>query len=266
MSIFLSKLLPLLVYPLGLTCILIVLALILHRRPRWQRKILILALLVLLIAGNRWVAMGLTRSLEWRFLPPDQMPNSDVIVVLGGGTNPAQYPRPTVEVNGAGDRIIYAATLYHQGTAERLLLSGGRIDWSKSYTTPAEEMATILEMLGVPREAMWLETESRNTYENAVNCRKILEEHEINRIILVTSALHMPRSVQLFEQQGFEVISAPTDFKVTQANWQSLKEASLVVHLIYFLPSVENISSVSSTMKEYIGISVYWLREKIMDL
>ncbi len=78
-----------------------------------------------------------------------------------------------MEVDQAGDRLIYAAQLYHQGKAEHLLLSGGRIDWISSGAPPAEDMAALLEMLGVPRQALWLESQSRNTYENARNARAL---------------------------------------------------------------------------------------------
>jgi len=261
--IYLSKLLPQFVYPLGLICGLIIIALFLQRKPRWQRTILIITLLILLISGNRWVAMGLSRSLEWQYLPQENLSTADVIVVLGGGTNPAEYPRSSIEINSAGDRVIYAAKLYHQGKADHLLLSGGRIDWSPSNTTPAEEMKVILEQLGVPSESMWLETKSRNTYENALFAYEILTGQEVHKIILVTSASHMPRSVQLFEEQGFEVIPAPTDYKVTQTNWQGLREASIPVQIMNLLPNTESLNSVTNVMKEYIGILVYRFRGMI---
>lgn len=263
--IYLSKLLPQFIYPLGVICILIILALLLQQKPRWQRVILILALLLLLFSGNRWVAMGLNRSLEWQYLPQKQIPTAEVIVVLGGGTNPAEYPRSTIEINGAGDRVIYAAQLFHQGKADHLLLSGGRIDWSSSSTTPAEEMAKILEMLGIPSETMWLETKSRNTLENAQFAQEILSKKGINKIILVTSASHMSRSVQLFEEQGFEVIPAPTDYKVTQSNWEGLKEASFTVQIINLLPNAESLNSVTGALKEYIGMLVYRFRGMIIN-
>ena len=226
MFVYLSKILPPLVYPLGLACLLIVAALIL-RRPRLRTALLLLALALLLIGGNRWVALGLARSLEWRYIPAGELPQAQAIVVLGGGTLSAQYPRQTVEVDQAGDRLIYAAQLYHQGKAEHLLLSGGRIDWISSGAPPAEDMAALLEMLGVPRQALWLESQSRNTYENARNARAFLEPLGIRRILLVTSASHMPRSVALFEKQGFEVIPAPADFSVTQEGWEQLKSGGL---------------------------------------
>src|SRR5512139_2907908 len=109
MFVYLSKLLPILVYPLGLGCLLLLAGLLLYRRPRLQRAALILALLVLWAGGNRFVALALTRSLEWRYRPPTDLPQADVIVVLGGATSSQEPPRPLVEVNGAGDRVIYAA-------------------------------------------------------------------------------------------------------------------------------------------------------------
>jgi len=260
MFLFLSKFLPLLVYPLGLACVLIVLALVTYRRRRWQMGSLVLALLLLWLGGNRWVSLSLVRSLEWRYLPSAEMPGADAIVVLGGGTRSAQFPRPTVELNEAGDRVLYAAWLYRQGKAAHILLSGGNIAWLGPQTPAAENMAAILEMMGVPDAAVWLESTSRNTYENGINSREILEQEGIKRILLVTSATHMPRAVRVFERQGLEVIPAPTDFLVTQADWQYLREAGLHTQLINLLPSAGNLELTTLALKEYIGIAVYRLR------
>jgi len=260
MFIFLSKLLPNFVYPLGLVCIFIILALILYRKPAWQRLVLVLALVVLWLGSTRWIALGMVRSLEWRYLPITQMPSADAIVLLGGGTESAEYPRQTVELNSSGDRVLYAAWLYRQGKAPHILLSGGLIEWLDTGSTPAEDMAVILDMMGVPKEAIWLESTSRNTYENAVNSFKFLNEKGINRIILVTSALHMPRSVDLFKHQGFDVIPAPTDYSVTQAAWQRLTDPNLATQLLNLMPNIDNLSSVTRALKEYLGMLVYRLR------
>jgi hypothetical protein len=69
MFIFLSKFLPPLLYPLGLACLSILVALLLQKRPRLQRGVLLLALSLLWVGGNRWAAMALLRPLEWRYLP-----------------------------------------------------------------------------------------------------------------------------------------------------------------------------------------------------
>ena len=258
MFIFLSKFLPLLIYPIGLTFILLVISILVANRKRVQKAIIIFIIILLGVSGNRFVALSLVRSLEWQYLPPQEIPQGEVIVVLGGATDAAVNPRTGVEVNGAADRILYASRLYHEGKAEHLLLSGGNISWlGTQSSTPAGEMAEILELLNVPRDAMWLEDESRNTYENALYCSKILKEKGISRVLLVTSAVHMPRSVMLFEKQGVEVIPLPTDFSVTQAGWDDLFSPDIQTQLINLVPTVGNISATSNVMKEYIGMVVY---------
>ena len=260
MFLYLSKLLPPLVYPVGLITILILIALFSVRRPRLQRASLLLALGMLFVAGNRWVADGLVRSLEWQYLPVGEIPTAEAIVLLGGGTLSPEPPRAMVEMTSAGDRVLYAARLYRQGNAERIVVSGGGIDWISKEASPAEEMANLLEFFQVPSEAILLEPDSRNTYENALFSREILEPLGINRIILVTSAAHMPRSVALFKQQGFEVLPAPTDFRVTQSSWEQLFSASLPTQMLNLLPSAENLSQTTGALKEYIGLFIYHLR------
>ncbi|MFZ6026670.1 MAG: YdcF family protein [Chloroflexota bacterium] len=259
MFVFLSKLLPPLVYPLGLALIAIPVAVFLQRKPRVQRTLLVAAWLVLLLGSNEFVSMALTRSVEWQYFPPEEFPHAGAIVLLGGGTSPANYPRSTVELNGAGDRVVYAAWLYRQGAAPAILASGGAIDWLETGKSAADDMAFLLDLMGVPEEAIWLEENSRNTAENAAECAKILRKKGITRIILVTSAFHMPRSVPLFENQGFEVIPAPTDYSVTQADWDALTESGPGL-LVRLLPSADNLAATSRVLKEYIGMAVYRLR------
>jgi uncharacterized SAM-binding protein YcdF (DUF218 family) len=260
MFLFLSKLLPIFFYPLGLAVSLLVAALLLRHSPRWRGICMLVCLGILLIASNTWVPALLTRSLEWQYLPLETYPPEKVIVVLGGSTASAQYPRQIVEISGAGDRILYAAYLYHQGVAPNLLLTGGYIPWMNERQAPANDMAEILGMLGVPEGALWYETESRNTYENARFTRQILAQKGIDRIILVTSAMHMPRAVGLFEKQGFEVIPAPADYNITQADWERLWEPNLTTQLFNLLPSVGNLSDTTSALKEYVGILFYGLQ------
>jgi uncharacterized SAM-binding protein YcdF (DUF218 family) len=260
MFLYLSKLLPIFVYPVGLVTILIAAALATAKWHKWQRVLLLAALLVLFVGGNRWVADSLTRWLEWRHLPEGDVPAAQAIVLLGGGTQPAEYPRRMVELNSAGDRVLYTAQLYHQGKADHILLSGGNLDWNTVGSTPAEDMAALLEQLQVPASALWLEPDSRNTYENAAKSRAILEQRGIDTIILVTSALHMPRALALFEQQGINVIPAPTDFRITQADWEQLKSAGLLFQISYLFPSADNLSQTTGALKEYLGLIVYKLR------
>jgi uncharacterized SAM-binding protein YcdF (DUF218 family) len=266
MFIYLSKLLPPLVYPLGLACLLLLAVLLLRKTPgarRWQTGAAVLALLVLWGASTRWVSEPLARSLEWQNLPAAEIPSADAIVVLGGATDPPLPPRTAVELNGAADRLLYAARLYKAGKAPHVLLSGGSIDWMEpgsAGSSPASQMAEIMTFIGLPADALWLEEKSLNTYENAVYSSQILQENGVKRILLVTSALHMPRALALFQHQGLEVIAAPTDFSVTEASWQGLTQGSPGGMILNLLPGTSSLSMTTNVLKEYIGMFVYHLR------
>ena len=260
MFVFFSKALPPLIYPVGLVSLLIILALFLGRRTGLRQAALILALLVLTLGGNRWVAMGLARSLERRYLPPTPMPNAQAIVVLGGGTESPDSPRPITEINSGGDRVLYAAWLYMQGKAPVILASGGTLDWELRQTTSAQNMQAFLQMIGVPAEDILTQPESRNTYEDALYSAQLLKDKGIRRILLVTSAWHMPRSVRLFQAQGLEVVPAPTDFNVTDAGWKELTSLDVRVQILGLLPSADNLGLTTRMLKEYLGMLVYDLQ------
>lgn len=257
MFVILSKFLPLFVYPLGLACLLLLAALLFGKKARpW---LILAALLILWMSSTSFASNALVRSLEWKYLPPNAVPPVDTVVVLGGGTEPAIYPRPGVEVNSAGDRVLYAARLYREGKIKHILLSGGEIEWlTSSASSPAKDMAALLTGMGIPEEALWLESKSRNTHENAVMSQAILQEMGVKKVLLITSALHMPRSVALFEKLGVEVIPLPVDYSVTQVNGSVGND--WVGQLLGWLPSAGNLNATTNALKEYLGIFTYTLQ------
>lgn len=260
--LFLSKLLPLFFYPLGFACFSLIVALILWwKYPHFVPIPIILALLVLFLSSNFWVSNLLVKSLEWQYLvSPESIQNADAIVILGGGTKPLIYPRPMIDLAEQGDRILYGAKLYQMKKAPLILVSGGRIPWKDSQNehSEADDMANLLLMLGIPESAIIKEGNSYNTYDNAVYTREILQKKDINQIILVTSALHMPRSVKIFEKQGFEVIPAPTDFLVTQRDFQTANTWQNI--LINLFPDSQSLHNTTLALKEYLGIIIYQLK------
>jgi uncharacterized SAM-binding protein YcdF (DUF218 family) len=221
------------------------------------------ALATLWLGSNQLVSMTLLRSLEWKHLPDpgSPVPEAEVIVVLGGGVRPQSYPRLTSEINEGGDRLLYAAHLYRQGAAPRILVSGGNAPIVGPAVVPeADSMGDILASIGVPREAIMLESSSANTYENAVETHAILESQGISRIILITSASHMPRAYAVFAKTGLDITPAPTDFLVTQEDWAYYTQPGLVVQLFNLLPTADNLSGTTRALKEYVGIAMYRLR------
>lgn len=257
MILFLEKLLPLFVYPLGLVLLLLILALFLRQRSIGETVAILMAILLLWFCSTRYVALPLVKSLEWRYLPMLEIPAADVIVVLGGGTESPQYPRPMVEVNAAGDRVIYAAELYKQGKASFILVSGGNIpSLDARTTTPAADMASLLSLLGVPQEVIWQQPNSANTAEDAQFSSQLLRDNGITRVILVTSAIHMPRSVELFLAQGIQVIPAPVDYTVTQEVWNNLWGGNWQEMVLAGMPNASSLAQTTNAMKEYIGMLV----------
>ena len=256
---FISKFLPQFFYPLGLVTVLLIFSLVFHRSPKTLKWTLGFAITILWLAGSDFISTALAKNLEWRYLPEQDLPKADVIVLLGGGTLSLQYPRVIAEVSGAGDRVLYAAWLYKQDKAPVILITGANLPWSNTLTSPTEDMLFILNMMGVPEDAVWIEAESLNTYENALYSAELLNQEGIERIILVTSALHMPRSVMAFEKQGVEIIPAPTDFSITQGQEQNIGD-NILRFLTGFLPTPQNLDLTTRALKEYIGIFIYRLQ------
>lgn len=261
MSIFLSKFLPLFLYPLGLLAILLLAVLALWKKPRLAKTMLTAAFIILFLSGNRYVASAVARSLEWQYLPDEITMPIDSIVILGGGTEPAIDPRPSVEVNAAGDRVFYGAILARQFPQATVIVSGGDIDFlDLASSSPAEDMLNLLSLMGISEANILIQGESQNTYEDALYTCAILKENGLQQTLLVTSATHMPRSVAVFQKQGCQVIAAPTDFTITEAAWQKLWHPNVQDLLINLVPSYSNLSTLTKSIKEYIGIWVYGLK------
>ena len=113
----------------------------------------------------------------------------------------------------------------------------------------AGSIQALLEEWGVPRSSIISEAASRNTYENAVLSKEVLAEHGLQRVLLVTSALHMPRALATFKSAGIDTVPAATDFTVTYKDQRTV---------IDFLPDAEALSRTTYAIKETIGYVYYW--------
>lgn len=255
MDLFLSKLLPIAVYPLGLALLAGLLAWLLGftRLRRTSRTIAVLALLGLYVASTPAFANWLGARLEYRVAPMaiEAAPAAQVAVLLGGVLGQPLPPRTEADLSGAVDRVVTAARLYRAGIVPAILVSAGNIPWVQAVAAEAELIADLLVELGVPREAIVVETASRNTYENAVNSAAIMAERGWTSGLLVTSALHMPRSMETFAAAGLALLPFPTDFRTRTG----------VVHGVFdFLPDAGALALTTDTVKEFIGRIVYRLR------
>ena len=243
--------------PTTIALMLLVAAPLFRRRHRMRRLCYALGILVLVVCGNGWVVNRMVRPLEWRYLPPDPVPSADAILILSGGVRDRRPPRPTVEVNEAGDRVLYGAELFRQGRAPVVFCTGDIGTGSIGTHPEAEDMRMLLEMVGVPKSVIVLETEAENTHEHGVNLCPMFAERQIKRVLLVTSAMHMPRSMGVFQRgcHAVEFIAAPTDFRATEplpAPWYR--------QFAVLIPTPNNLVGFSDATHEYIGMLYYWLR------
>ncbi|MEO1799465.1 MAG: YdcF family protein [Cyanobacteria bacterium J06629_2] len=260
MFLFVSKLLPLFIYPLGLSCILLLFALWLSRKRSRKTYIpILLALVLLLLSSNSIIANNFIASLEKQYLPLSEPPTAEAIVVLGGATRNNEPPRILPDMSDRGDRLLYAAKLYKDGAAPKILLSGGRIQWTGGDSSEAKSMATILELMGIPPEDLILESRSLNTHENAVYTKEILQQQNIDKVLLVTSAAHMPRSIAIFKRENINAIPAPADYMISDRNLVEHRYTS-ESRILSLLPNSQSLDYTTQAMKEYIGTFIYRLK------
>lgn len=174
---------------------------------------------------------------------PD-VPEVEAIVVLGGGVTPPSAGAVVPNLEAGADRVWFGSRLFHAGKAPLVVLSGGS-DPDFSAFSEAESMARVMVVLGVGRDALLLEDDSRNTSQNASFTAALLDARGIERIVLVTSALHMPRALARFEDVGLSVFPAATDHEVmARPGWQA------------WLPSTRALDGSARAMKEWVGVWV----------
>jgi uncharacterized SAM-binding protein YcdF (DUF218 family) len=250
--LFLSKFVIWLISPLGMAFCLAGLALALawRRRLRGSMALAALAFAWLWTWSMPMLGHWLGSSIEQQYpqVPIAALAKAPAMVVLGGSVSPPQLGGSEIDLNSAADRVWYAARLFHAAKAPMLILSGG-YDPERHAYSEARAMAAFLTDLGVPDQAMVLEEQSRNTRQNAANSAALLKARGIDRILLVTSALHMPRAMALFTAQGLQVIPAPTDFESRQAPPSGL---------LAWLPDALALYGSGRAMKELVGKWVGW--------
>ncbi len=231
--------------PLGTSLFLGLLALLLawrrHRRPAWWTGLA--ALLWLWIGATPAVSHWALLQLEQAYPPVDvqALQPAQALVVLGGAMRAPSAGYPLPDLQQAADRVWHAARLYHAGKAPLLVLSGGAAQ-TPGALPEAVAMQLFLRDLGVPDAAMLLETRSANTRENAEMTAALLKSRGISRVLLVTSALHMPRARAQFERAGLQVVPAATDHLATETP-----------NTLRWLPSAEALDTSGRVIKEWVG-------------
>lgn len=252
-----SKILFLLIDPPAFILILLIIAWILHKRSsRVSWCLHVTALIVLFLTGCPTTSQWWVRSLESQFIDKgvEAEPTAEAIVVLGGSISMPSEAHPSSGLIATSDRLLEAMRLYRAGKAPIIVATGGDspLDPIARPFHEADEMRNMLVEWGVPNSAILVETKSINTHENAIFTHQLLESRKINRVILVTSAIHMPRAQATFRKAGFEVHAAPANF---------LSGDGTMAPVFRWLPVSGAMVNSSNVIREWIGLWVYRLRD-----
>jgi uncharacterized SAM-binding protein YcdF (DUF218 family) len=216
--------------------------------PRFGRGLGATAIVLLILLSMPAVARLLAGPLE-RFAPALAAPygmGPEAIVVLSAGrlANAPEYRHSDVPDYVALSRLRYAAKL-HRETGLPVLVSGGG---APTLEPLAIGMARALENdFNTP--VRWIEWHSNNTAENAEFSAKALKQDGVQRIFLVTDAMHMPRSTMAFAKNGLEVVPAPTVFF-----------SAGTLRPLHFVPSAEGLRRSYYALYEWMGLFWYLLQ------
>lgn len=215
-----------------------------RKKKRWFTYIAVTALVWLALSSTPPLPNFLVRSLEWQYQPFDttgNTPDHAHILVLGGGhVSDERLPANDQLSEQSLKRLIEGIRIYRQLPGSTLIMSGySRFGIPRSH---AEVMAETALLLGIPAEDTVAITTPWNTMYEAIDYhRRFGSSHPL---ILVTSAVHMPRAMMHFQRAGLQPIPAPTNYII--------KEDSLPNGLNIF-PSSRNLRNMHKALHEYVG-------------
>jgi len=222
------------------------------RRQKTGKIIVSIGVILLTTISYAAVSDMFLRQLEFKYLPIRDISNFQSIkwvVVLGGG----HYTDPKLQVTDQLSaaslvRLVEGICLHNKLSNSKLLLSGGSVF---SSTSEADVMAKMAMDLGIEEKELVLESESKDTKDQARFVKNIIGN---NRFILVTSASHMARSIALFNTMDMKPIPAPTGYLV---------KTTLNMSTAMFFPSTKGIDKMERVVYEYLGIAWARLRRQI---
>ena len=243
-----SKVLTPFIYPFTYVVVLLLFALFFYRHAKLCKGCLLLALLLLFSFGTPPLPNLLTHTLESRYPRIEPLPEADAVVVLSGMLVLSKSSPGKLEFGEGVERILAGIHLIKEEAGKHLILSGGSGDLYDQNKSEARLLERFAIELGVSQEKLLVEPSSRNTYENALYTKALMEEHGIDNIILVTSASHLPRAIGCFRKFGIEPIPYGVDYHARMPYIPRLSD---------IVPNPENFRRTSSALHEYIGILMY---------
>ena len=244
--LFLNKLLPIFVLPLGWVVLLLIFALV--RRKWWP---VVVAMLLLIAAslpatGNRLI--GCMESF-YPALKIDEAGPADAVVVLGGILGPKAAPGYLTNWSESYERYDGGVALLRAGRAKVLVFTGARMPWDKqTVSLEGDDLRAIAIAQGVAAEKILVTREISNTREEARAVADMAKTHGWKKVIVVTTAWHMPRAARVFRNAGVDFIPFPVDYR---------SDGTKELAAVDFLPNADALQKTETALRECYGIAFY---------
>ena len=247
LMIFIHRLLQSILLPPLNSLTIILLGALFFKKRCTKNIIIVLGCLSLYIQATPYVAFHLNKLIAPQPMKLSQLEDVQAIVVLGGGVNnhipeyKNEFDVSALSNTETFTRVRYAAFLANRSPNLPIFASGGAID-TKDSEASLMKMA-LQDEFHVPN-TIYLEPDSRTTSENAKFTALLLVKYKFTKIALVTSASHMRRATALFEQNGIQVVSAPTQFY--SLGYQTMP-------ILWFIPTTNAMATTSAVLHELVG-------------
>ena len=240
--IYLHKILPFFVSPLGIIFIFLFASFFFKRK-----SFVFLAFLVLIISTNPLVGNYFMKRLEYPYKPISiySISKADAIVVLGGVLKKIEIEKDVSFEFSEGDRFFSSIELINKNKANKLIYMGSQLPWTDNWKPEGHILKDKAISLGVLQDKILVTEKVKNTFEESLAVKKLIPNN--SSIILITSAYHMHRSKHLFDKQGFKVTPFPVDFRSSNLN----------ITILSFLPNLNAMGMTSKFIKENIGRLYY---------
>ena len=253
MFFILSKVLLFMIKPITWVTGLLLYSWLAKKRKRWS---VAAALVLLLVFSNPFLFNMAVRAWEKKTLTADQIEQPyDIGILLGGFSAVRTLPaHDRFNFSDRANRFTNALELYKSGKIKKILITGGSGQFMLSgEPREAPHTKAFLLKIGIPESDIIIESQSRNTYENAAYTQQLLKERGLQdqRLLLITSAWHMPRAIRCFEAVELEVTPFSVDF---------LSEELQAVPDKVFLPNARAFYLWELILKEWVGIVAYRIR------
>lgn len=253
MFFILSKIFWTLAQPANLLVVLLAVAAVwLWCAPRAGRWFTTLLVACAVLIGSIPFGEPILRDIENTYPIPVLPERVDGVIVLAGFVWPeSSASHHQIQMNDKSTRLFEFMVLAHKYPNAKLVFTGGSGNPLMQDAREADYVKQLWIDMGLdPARVIW-ERDSRNTYENAVNSKALAQPKPGENWVLITSAVHMPRAVAIFEKQGWKVIPYPVNFITTDTPmWQ--REFSVS----------GNLWLLSEAMKEVIGRWAYQVTGK----